>query len=270
MSFSSSSHFFFDTEAYIDFDAPRSTTTVDCAYECMLLLGRWMFTEIWQHMRLLPFFSKGWVINWSTSGHPALRLYSDWYRYCYFVLGCGWGRIFHFPFSASLFVCMNMRHAEYRPARRPLLYIFYVCWSSLFSATSLGGSGPTLSTYNRISAAIFLVAMNLHSNIFQPSLGWQWTYNRILFSHLFGGIVESVRWQSELCNIHISLVAHLSIWLVAQNFQCPRNFCFFCGSIFRHRQATLLTLISLKRETRKSKDLQHVVTFSQTKTCSIF
>ena len=121
-------------------------------------------------------------------------------------------------------------------------------------------------TYNRIFSAISLVAMNLQSNTSQPSLGWQWTYNRILFSHLFGGIVESVRWQSELCNIHISLVAHLSIWLVAQNFQCPRNFCVFCGSIFRHRQATLLTLIFLKRETRKSKDLQHVVTFSQTKT----
>merc|ERR1711904_298719 len=59
------------------------------------------------------------------------------------------------------------------------------------------------------------------------------TYNRILFSHLCGGgIVESVRWQSELCNIHISLVAHFSIWLVAQNFQCPRNFCVLCGSIF--------------------------------------
>ena len=32
--------FFFDTEAYIDFDAPRSSTTVDYASECMLLLGR--------------------------------------------------------------------------------------------------------------------------------------------------------------------------------------------------------------------------------------
>ena len=190
-------------------------------------------TEIWQHMRLLPyFFSKGWVINWSTSGRPALRLYSDCYRYCYFVLGCGWGRIFRFPFSASLFVCMNMRHAEYRPARRPLLN-FYACWSSLFSATSFGGSGPTLSAIEYL----------------QPSFWWQWTYTRILFSHLCGGgIVESVRWQSELCNIHISLVAHLSIWLVAQNFQCPRTFCVFCGSIFRHRQATLPTLdLSLKK-----------------------
>ena len=121
-------------------------------------------------MRLLPFFSKGWVINLSTSGRPALRLYSDCYRYCYFVLGCGWGRIFHFPFSASLFVCMNMRHAEYRPARRPLLN-FYACWSFLFSAISFGGSGPTLSTIEYFSA-ISWVAVNLQSNTFQPPLWW--------------------------------------------------------------------------------------------------
>ena len=138
-------------------------------------------------MRLLPFFSKGWVINLSTSGRPALRLYSDCYRYCYFVLGCGWGRIFRFPFSASLFVCMNMRHAEYRPARRPLLYIFYACWSSLFSATSFGwqwtyfkyvqsnicshrfgGNEPTVEYFSGIS----WVAVNLQSNTFQPSLWW--------------------------------------------------------------------------------------------------
>ena len=141
-----------------------------------------------KQMRLLPFCFESWLINRSTSGRPALRLYSDCYRYCYFVLGCGWGRIFHFPFSASLFVCMNMRHAEYRPARRPLLYIFYVCWRSLFSATSFGGSGPTLSTIEYL----------------QPSFWWQWTYSRIFFSHLLGGSEPTIEYFSAIALVALS------------------------------------------------------------------
>ena len=179
-----------------------------------------------------------------------------------------------FPFSIFGLALRLYEHAARGVPARSTATFKFLCLLEFSIFSHLLWWQWTYFKYNRIFAAISLVAMNLQSNIFQPSLGWQWTYNRILFSHLFGGIVESVRWQSELCNIHISLVAHLSIWLVAQNFQCPRTFCVFCGSIFRHRQATLLTLISLKRETRKSKDLQaklqHVVTFSQTKTCSIF
>ena len=172
-----------------------------------------------------------------------------------------------FPFSIFGLALRLYEHAARGvPARSTATSIYFLCLLKFSIFSHLLWWQWTYFKYNRIFAAISLVAMNLQSNIFQPSLGWQWTYNRILFSHLFGGIVESVRWQSELCTIHISLVAHLSIWLVAQNFQCPRTFCVFCGSIFRHRQATLLTLIFLKRETRKSKDLQHVVTFSQTKT----
>ena len=193
-----------------------------------------------------------------------IRIATDIATSCWAADEAGFS-IFHFrPRSSSVWTCGTR-------STGPLDGHFYISMfvEVLYFQPPLWWQW-TYFKYNRIFAAISLVAMNLQSNIFQPSLGWQWTYNRILFSHLFGGIVESVRWQSELCTIHISLVAHLSIWLVAQNFQCPRNFCVFCGSIFRHRQATLLTLISLKRETRKSKDLQHVVTFAQTKTCSIF
>ena len=174
-----------------------------------------------------------------------------------------------FPFSIFGLALRLYEHAARGVPARPTATSIFLCLLKFSIFSHLFWWQWTYFKYNRIFAATSLVAMNLQSNIFQPSLGWQWTYNRILFSHLFGGIVESVRWQSELCNIHISLVAHLSIWLVAQNFQCPRNFCVFCGSIFRHRQATLLTLISYKEGNTKkqrlaargnicaNKDLQH-------------
>ena len=161
-----------------------------------------------------------------------------------------------FPFSIFGLALRLYEHAARGvPARSTATSIYFLCLLKFSIFSHLFWWQWTYFKYNRISAAISLVAMNLQSNTFQPPL--------------FGGIVESVRWQSELCTIHISLVAHLSIWLVAQNFQCPRNFCVFCGSIFRHRQATLLTLISLKKGNTKkqrlaargnilaNKDLQH-------------
>ena len=151
------------------------------AAECSRRFGK--------HMRLLPFFSK---VELSTDQRAAVQLLdciqiaTDIATSCWAADEAG-SSIKIFSFSASLFVCMNMRHAEYRPARRPLLY-FYACWSSLFSATSFGGSGPTLSTIEYL----------------QPSFWWQWTYKRIFFSHPLGGSEPTIEYFSATSLVALS------------------------------------------------------------------
>ena len=126
-----------------------------------------------------------------------------------------------------------------------------------FQPPLLGGSGPTLSTYNRISFSHRFGGNEPTVEYFsgipwggsEPTFEYFSAIALVALSNLSGGNLSS-------CTIHISLVAHLSMARSSEFSMSSDFFVYFCGSIFRHRQATLTHAdLFSKRETRKRQRL---------------
>ena len=133
----------------------------------MLLLGRWMFHgDLAAYALVAIFFRK---VELSTDQRAAVQLLdciqtaTDIATSCWAADEAGFS-VFHFrPRSSSVWTCGTR-------STGPLDGHFYISMfvEVLYFQPSLWWQW----TYNRISAAIFLVAMNLHSNTFQPPLWW--------------------------------------------------------------------------------------------------